>query len=837
MKKFFKYLGIFIVVIVLVVIGIAMWLFSASGNEFLKNKITQIANEKAPIGIEFTYFKLDSSSYAFGITDKQKSQIAISGKYSLLTLNTEAQINGIIKDLSPYENLIGIKLNGGVSLNGNVIKDSSNLAIKADITAFNSAIHTDITLQNFNPKRLFVSSKEGVDIASLLHFLNQPNYANGKILLNADLDISNLTAPKGGFKIASNAISPNTTLLANDYNLILPTDPIKLAINGEAKGENILATILATSSYLNLNSNNLALNLKDYSSNGDLKLTLQNIVASGFSLKKPINANLNLKSTHIANQEANLILNIITNPILANLSLPNYTPKNLTLNAKELNLKEILEFASLPYDAKGTLNLDAKVNEIDLANLSYKLTANLNSNIQSIVFNNLNLANNNTLNADIKGDSKTLEILANSDLFDSKLKANALLENYAPQTILLDLQNLNLQKLAKLFQYNADGFLNAKINLKNFKDSNFDGNFNLYSQNITIAKNTLNALSGMTFKKDIAFSLNGDGKFSNGAGQAELKANGQDINIEITNTKINLKDNAYSTDFFINTQNIANINPIAMELQGPLTLKGKAALENNIPTFYLQNQDFGNLTIDLANEKLKLTGENLDVKKIANFTGNGKIIKGGIINTNANLTFKGMDAPTILSNLNGPFSLSGNNIEIYSIDIDALAKNLEKSNEINLLDIGAFVLAGPIGIAATKGSNVGMLGLNTLIDTKTAIKQLEMQLDIQKGIAYAKDVAFATGKTRIAAIGAINLNNNAFENFSIGVLDSQNCAKYSQAIKGTLTDPKIEVTKTAISTAINLATSLLGKFKKGAEKIINTQSKCEPFYNGVVKQP
>lgn len=246
-----------------------------------------------------------------------------------------------------------------------------------------------------------------------------------------------------------------------------------------------------------------------------------------------------------------MILNIIANPILANLSLPNYTPKNLTLNAKELNLKEILEFASLPYDAKGTLNLDAKVNEIDLANLSYKLTANLNSNIQSIVFNNLNLANNNTLNANIKGDSKTLEILANSDLFDSKLKANALLENYAPQTISLDLQNLNLQKLAKLFQYNADGFLNAKINLKNFKDSNFDGNFNLYSQNITIAKNTLNALSGMTFKKDIAFSLNGDGKFSNGAGQAELKANGQDINIEITNTKINLKDNAYSTDFFI----------------------------------------------------------------------------------------------------------------------------------------------------------------------------------------------------------------------------------------------------------------------------------------------
>ena len=98
MKKFFKYLGIFIAIIALAVIGIAMWLFSESGNEFLKNKITQIANEQAPIGVEFTYFKLDSNSYAFGITDKQKSQIAISGKYSLLTLNTQAQVNAVIKN-------------------------------------------------------------------------------------------------------------------------------------------------------------------------------------------------------------------------------------------------------------------------------------------------------------------------------------------------------------------------------------------------------------------------------------------------------------------------------------------------------------------------------------------------------------------------------------------------------------------------------------------------------------------------------------------------------------------------------------------------------------------
>ena len=59
--KFLKYLGIFLVLIIAIVVGIAMWLFSASGNEFLKNKITEIANQQAPIGLEFTHFKLNSN--------------------------------------------------------------------------------------------------------------------------------------------------------------------------------------------------------------------------------------------------------------------------------------------------------------------------------------------------------------------------------------------------------------------------------------------------------------------------------------------------------------------------------------------------------------------------------------------------------------------------------------------------------------------------------------------------------------------------------------------------------------------------------------------------------
>ncbi len=836
--KVLKILGITFAVILIILASTIFWVFSNSGNEFLKNTITKMANEKAPIGLEFTHFKLGFRDFAFSLKDKQQSQIALNGDYSLLTLNTNAQISAVIKDLSLYEQLIGIRLNGGASLNGEIIKKSNNLAIKADFKAFKSTINIDVILENYNPKKLFITSKEGIDLQSLLTFLNQPSYASGKILLNADLDISNLASPNGGFKIASDGIFPNNTLLQKEYNLTLPKEPIKLAINGEAKANHILTTILANSSYFQLTSKDLLLNLKDYSTNGNLKTIINHIRFNDFTIKTPVTTNVALKSKDITNQEATLTLYALTNPILAHLNIPHYKPTNALIEGKDLSIKEILDFTALPYKAQGNINLNAEINAINLTPLNYNLKANLSSSIQSLVFNDLNLASNNTLEATITGNPKAMNIETKSDLFDSKIYANALLKEYSPNNIILELENLNLEKVSKLLNYDIYGALNAKAALENFKDSSFDGDFSLNAPELTLSKKTLNTLSGMEFKHDIIFALNGDGDFKQGKGEAKLNVTGKDIILEISNALINLKDNAYSANFNFHTPNIANINPLKLPLQGKLTLKGNAGFADNIPMLYLINKDFGDLELTLANEHLKIDANNLSAKKIADFTGNGKLIKGGTFNINTDLTLKLKD---MIKNLNGFLKLQGKNIEIYSIDIDALANNYEKTNQINLLDIGAFVLAGPLGIAATKGGDLGKMGLNSILDTKTAIKELEANIDLQKGIATAKDAAFATTKTRIAAKGAINLNNQSFDNFYIGLLDANNCAKYSQKIEGSLTNPKIQITQTAVKTAINLATSLLDKVAKGAktlaEPITKQGENCKPFYNGAVKHP
>lgn len=838
--RFLKYFLIVLAVVVVLVIGVLAWLFSASGNEFLKNKITQIVNEKAPLELKFDHFKLGFSSYAFGISDKMQSQVAISGDYSLFTLNTDAKINGVVKSLALYEKLIGMKLNGGVALNAIVSKKSSDLSIKGDINAFQSKVDADLKLENFKPKRLFVSSPKGIKLESLLYFLNQPKYASGLITLEADMDIEDINAPKGGFQIASQGIAPNLALLKKQYDVILPKDALKLAIKGDSKAEEIITSILLTSSYLNVASNNLRVNPKDFSTNGDIVSSLKNISASGFKLKENLGLNVKLSSKNIANQSANANLFLAKEEIKVITQIPNYSPKEVKLLANHLNIASLLRFASLPYEAKGKVSANVDAKNIDLAKKSFALNGNLKSEIDSLVFNKMKLMDKDKLNVDFSGDSKNLNVKLNSDLFDSNTQGAVVLSDFIPKNVEMNLKNLNLQKLSALLGYEILGNLNANAKLKDFDGANFTADFNIDSNRVYLSKKALNKLSGMDFKNDLEFVLKGNGNLKNGKGKTDINLDSKDLQVHISNANIDLKNESYFANFLVKTPNIARINPLSMKLKGPLELSGSGGISKKDLALNLTTPNFGQpIHIDFKKEKLDISASHLDLKKIATFMDSEKFIKGGALSLNSNLFIKGKDSKEIIKNLNGTIRANMNKIELYSIDIDGIANSYENINSINLLDIGAFAFAGPLGLAATKGKDASLLGFSSLVNNKTLIRELQADLDVKNGVVSAKDVAFATGKTRIAAIGGINLNNNTFDGLTLAILDKENCAKFSQKVKGTLDKPQIEITGSTIKTAVNLATSLLGKITSSAQKItkpiIDTQKPCKPFYHGVVK--
>jgi AsmA protein len=201
----------------------------------------------------------------------------------------------------------------------------------------------------------------------------------------------------------------------------------------------------------------------------------------------------------------------------------------------------------------------------------------------------------------------------------------------------------------------------------------------------------------------------------------------------------------------------------------------------------------------------------------------------GMVNISADVTATGKSVDEVKQSLSGDASLIGDNLMLYSMDIDALIPKYERSQNFNIADIGAFFLMGPFGPVITKSYNFGSL-YEELQGGKGNIRKLVSIWKVKNGVAGAIDVALATKKYRIAMKGGLNFINDQFVDVTVAVLDKRGCAVYSQKVHGPFNKAKIE--KVSILKSI---TGSVSNALKDAWKFVG--GKCTVFYSGSVAQP
>jgi AsmA protein len=174
--------------------------------------------------------------------------------------------------------------------------------------------------------------------------------------------------------------------------------------------------------------------------------------------------------------------------------------------------------------------------------------------------------------------------------------------------------------------------------------------------------------------------------------------------------------------------------------------------------------------------------------------------------------------------------LNGENLMLYNIDIDALVTKYERSQNFNLVDVGAFLLAGPFGPVLTKSYNLTRLYQESQ-GGKGIIRKLVSDWKVKNGIAEARDVALASKKKRVAMKGGLNLINERFVDVTIAALDKRGCAVYSEKVHGSFHKPQIEKESVFKSITGSVTNPL-----EDAWKFIQGK-KCTVFYSGSVAQP
>jgi uncharacterized protein involved in outer membrane biogenesis len=202
----------------------------------------------------------------------------------------------------------------------------------------------------------------------------------------------------------------------------------------------------------------------------------------------------------------------------------------------------------------------------------------------------------------------------------------------------------------------------------------------------------------------------------------------------------------------------------------------------------------------------------------------------GPINFSADLTATGESADEVKRSLNGDLSLNGENLMLYNIDIDALIMKYERSQNFNLLDVGAFFLVGPIGPVLTKSYNFTSLYEESQ-GGKGIIKKLVSVWKVKNGIAEARDVALASKTQRIAMKGKLNFINERFVDVTVAALDKRGCAVYSEKVHAPFRKPQIEKESIFKSIVGSVSNPLVD-----AWKLIQGEE-CTVFYSGSVAQP
>jgi AsmA protein len=268
-------------------------------------------------------------------------------------------------------------------------------------------------------------------------------------------------------------------------------------------------------------------------------------------------------------------------------------------------------------------------------------------------------------------------------------------------------------------------------------------------------------------------------------------------------------------------------------------LKGLVTADKGVYSFRSLSMDVlggkgeGDVTANMSEADVRyevnVKVSKLDFVKLEESFGVQKVI-GGKGDLSVSLTAKEKGHRKLVNGLEGTFSLRGDNLATYTMDLDKVLTSYVSSQQLHLVDLGAYFIVGPLSTIALKGYRYGDLYYQTQ-GGKGTITTFVSHWTIKNGEAVAKDCAFATHHHRVALKGKLNFVGERFDHIVVAILDDQGCVQFRQDINGSFDSPQIG----KMSTVESLAGPLVGLYRK-AKRFIQG-GKCEVFYSGSVKQP
>jgi hypothetical protein len=478
--------------------------------------------------------------------------------------------------------------------------------------------------------------------------------------------------------------------------------------------------------------------------------------------------------------------------------------------------------------------LRARIKKATFNLAKYTLKTDYWAEIHRIVLPYLSLEYPVTFSGSMEGDFESFLIHTKSTLFDSRSNTTLLLKQLKPSSCSYDLKHIHLSHaLSSMRQPRyATGLISIKGQITDFDTKNLSGIAKIETKNVSLNHAVLNKKWGLALKNNIDSHLESTLTADKHHIRAKIDLQTSLGNVTTDATSISIM-HPYQihSDYRIVIPNLSTLESIIhKKLMGSLTMDGVVRYHNS-SYITAKSKIFGG-TVDLVleNQTFSIHAHNVHMSELLKTLNYPYFVTGGLLQLNSTLTTN--FTQHALRSLTGKIRMHASDVMIQNYDIDTLLTQFKKSKKLDFVDLGAFVLAGPLGALVTKGIDSGRMTSGFRKNSTSFISEIRTDVDLSQGVAKSRDVAIATKQHRIAAKGEIDLGSQAFKNFSVALLDSKGCPEYQQRVKGTITHPKIS----SAETVTNVLGSLLGSLVKPTQKLL--KSSCNtPYYQGKVKHP
>ncbi|WAJ69581.1 hypothetical protein [Catenovulum adriaticum] len=234
-----------------------------------------------------------------------------------------------------------------------------------------------------------------------------------------------------------------------------------------------------------------------------------------------------------------------------------------------------------------------------------------------------------------------------------------------------------------------------------------------------------------------------------------------------------------------------------------------------------------NSKLTTNNEKLNsvanIDWKNLNLDRIQAFVKDSPIKPQGRISGNLQTQLNFLPTSKDIKDIDGEIKLETSEFDLKGIALDKIIDGFRSSQETSLLDVGAFMVSGPLGMVAMNFAQLGSGAAQ--LSGSTKMKKIKVDSHLKDSVLTLNRANIQTKGNHLGLYGKVDLAKNRFKKLRFGILNDEGCAN----IKQTLDGPFAEVKDVLFSTTTGAVTSPLSSVFNQAANLANG-GKCKSFF-------